>query len=434
MVLRGQVELIREVFTYINRFKGQLFVIRIHSALLEHQDFPRLINDIALLHDNGIHIIVVPGARKYIDATLDSYGIESRSHHGIRISNEESIPFIKMAAFDVCNRIMSQLSSHGKNALIGNWVKARSLGVAHGVDYHFSGAVSKVQIPAITKALQEGYIPILPCIGWSNSGVAYNISSDELALSISGALKSKKLFFIEDRDLLNSTELKLPEGLESYDQRISKLTVDKAKELLDLNEIQGLNTLKLAVQAAERGVDRVHIVNGTIEGVVLKEIFSNLGIGTMVFTNIYEKIRPMESEDISGVMNLMAPLAEKGILIPRSRKSLENNIRDHVVYAVDETIHGTAALHNYEDNQGEIAGLAVDPDYIKLSIGQRLVNYLLEQAKLKGMKQVFVLTTQTSDWFQQLGFTNGTVDDLPASKQKNYNHHRKSRILTYKIE
>jgi len=431
--LREQVEQIREVFSYIHRFKDSLFVLRIHSALMDHPQLPQLISDLALLHENGIHIIIVPGARKQIDKILKAHDVETSDCRGVRLSSAEAIPFIKMAAFDVCNRIMTLLSARGKNALIGNWVKARSLGVIEGVDYQFTGVVGKVQTESISKALNEGYIPIFPCIGWNDTGDAYNISSDELAGSLSISLKSKKLFFIENRTALLQSELILPPGLNREEEgRISKLTVEKAAALLEANpEMVEFPVLRHALKAAESGVDRVHIVNGTIEGVILKEIFSNLGIGTMVFANIYEKVRSMQFEDIPGVLSLMAPLIDKGLLVSRSRKELEERYRDYVVYAVDDILHGTAALHLFEDKQAEIAGLAVDSPYIKLQIGQKLVSYLLEKAEKEGLKKVFVLTTQAYDWFLKLGFKPGTIEDLPASKKENYNRDRNSRILIY---
>ncbi|MDA3851403.1 MAG: amino-acid N-acetyltransferase [Spirochaetaceae bacterium] len=433
--LRDQVDLIRQVFAYIHRFKDGLFVFRLNSKLLEHPCLPQLINDLALLHENGIQIIIVPGARIQIDRVLQAYKIDSRWVDGIRISQEESMPFIKMAAFDVCNQVMTHLASHGKNALIGNWVKARSMGVIDGVDYSYTGRVDKVQIDNLKKALLEGYIPIFPCIGWNESGDAYNISSDELAYSLSAALKCRKLFFMEDQPALNSMTLKLPGDIQREEEgHISKLTIEMAQELLKLNpQAKNLRILNHALKAAQSGVDRVHLINGTTEGAILKEIFSNLGIGTMVFANIYEKIRPINHEDISGVLNLMNPLMEQGLLIRRDHKSMENIMEDTVVYAVDDVVHGTAALHIYEDLQGEIAGLAVDNGYVKLSIGQRLVQYLIDQARKKGLRQVFVLTTQSSDWFQKLGFNLGSPKDLPLSKRENYNRQRNSRVLIYPL-
>ncbi len=426
---------IREVFAYISRFKGSTFVIKIDSSLLSHDYFPILVKDLTLLKQNGINIVIIPGSRMQIDEILKTYHIESTYHDNIRISPPEAVPFIKMAAFDVCNKIMTQLSAHNVNAVIGNWVKARSIGVIDGVDYLSTGRVNRVDAQTIRTILAEGHIPIFPCIGWSSTGEPFNISSDELAVELGKALNSKKIFFLENRDILRDSSLKIPSGVLRQDNgRISKLTIPAAEELLQMNRETDLPIIRLAIEAARAGVDRVHIVNGTVEGVILREIFSNLGVGTMVFANDYESIRSMKSADTSAVLGLMKPLIERGLLIPRSREDLNQKIKDYIVYAMDDVIHGCAALHAFEDGQAEIAGLAVDAGFAELGIGQKMVSYLLEKGRELGYRRIFVLTTQTSDWFLKMGFRTGEVEDLPLSKKNKYNRKRNSRILLYPLE
>jgi amino-acid N-acetyltransferase len=432
--MKEYADIIREVFTYINRFKNTTFVIKIDSNLISHDYFPILVKDLALLKENGINIVIIPGSRHQIDEILETYQLKSTYHDNIRISSSEAIPFIKMAAFDVCNKIMTQLAAYNVNAVIGNWVRARSMGVIDGVDYLNTGKVSKVDKESISHILAEGHIPIFPCIGWSSTGEPFNISSDELAVSLGTALNSQKIFFVEDRDLLNDKKLIIPGNTSRMESgRLSKLTVPAAEELLSLNRDHNLSILRHAVNAVQRGIDRVHIVNGTVEGVILKEIFSNLGVGTMIFANKYESIRPMKNADISAVLGLMKPLIESGLLIPRSREDMANKHEDYIVYSMDEVIHGCAALHRFEDNQGEIAGLAVDSGFVELGIGQKIVSYLLDKGREDGLKQIFVLTTQTSDWFQKMGFQIGQLEDLPISKREKYNKKRNSRILIYPL-
>ncbi|MBN2628559.1 MAG: amino-acid N-acetyltransferase [Spirochaetales bacterium] len=432
--LNEDADRIREVFTYINRFKGSTFVIKIDSSLMNHDYFPILVKDLALLKQNGINMVIIPGSRHQIDEILDTYGIKTEYHDNIRISPPEAIPFIKMAAFDVCNKIMTQLSAYHVSAVIGNWVRARSMGVVKGTDYLNTGKVNRVDGNSIRTILGEGHIPIFPCIGWSSTGEPFNVSSDELAVELGKTLHSKKIFFIENRNILDNMDLVIPQSVQRQENgRISKLTIPAAQELLASNEGTPLPIISLAVEAARAGVDRVHIVNGTTEGVILREIFSNLGVGTMVFANDYERIRPMESADTSAVLGLMKPLIEGGLLIPRSREDLAAKIRDYIVYAVDDVIHGCAALHQFEENQAEIAGLAVAPGYVELGIGQKMVTYLLEQGRSKDLEQIFVLTTQSSDWFLKMGFTAGSLEDLPPSKRDKYNRRRNSRILIFQL-
>jgi len=434
--LREHVDLIREVFSYNRRFKDSLFVIKIDSSIIDHNYFSVLVRDLSLLHQNGIHFVIIPGAHDRIDEILNQYKISYNSVDGIRISSDEAITFIKMAAFDVSNKVMTHLSGYDIPSVIGNWVRARALGVVNGIDYQNTGRVDKIKTDSIETLLKEGHIPIFPCIGWNANGDPYNISSDELATVIATELKASKLFFIGSDNLLTSKNCIIPEEMPfSEGGRISKLSLTQAANLIEANPGNPLMVrLRAALSACEKGVDRVHILDGKSDGAVLKEIFSNLGIGTMVYTNIYERIRNMEIQDISSVLSLMKPFIENGTLVSRSRNDLEEKKDDFVVYSMDGIIHGCGALHPYSDDLAEIAALAVDQKFVHLKIGGKIVSYLLDKAEKSGLKKVFVLTTQTSDWFQALGFNQVGIEDLPKEKKEQYNRNRNSRILMYKIK
>ncbi len=436
--LKEQVEVIRQAFGYIDQFKGETFVIKIASELMASPYFPLLIKDLVLLHRMGIRIVLVPGTRSRIDEVLATYGIECKKVNGIRISPPESIPFIKMAAFDVSNQIMTLLAECGAHAVIGNWVRARSIGVLEGVNYQSSGIVERLQTDILENVLEDGLIPIFPNIGWNAKGKPYNLSSDELAYTLSIALKAAKLFFLTNAQRIETGEYSAPEGaVIDSDGTISQLTVSLAGSFLELNaEKKGSELYELVAlghRACTNGIRRVHIVDGAAEGMVIKEIFSNRGLGTMVYANQHENIRAFTSADIPELLRLMQPSIEDKILIPRTAGDLEENAQDYYVYEVDGTIHGCGALHVFDDRQGEIAAVVVDDFYSGLGIGNKIIGYLVDRAVELRLKSVFVLTTQTSDWFAQLGFTEATVDDLPFEKRKNYNRQRNSLILKLKL-
>ena len=433
--LKDQVALIREVFAYTQRFKRTTFVIKIDSSIIDEPSFPVLARDISLLKGNGIRIILIPGARERIDEILERYNINCKKEEGIRITPEEAIPFIKMAAFDTANKIMTALSAQGENAVIGNWVKARSIGVLDGVDYLHTGKVEKVNNKTMEKLLDEDLIPILPSIGWNATGLPYNISSDDLALDTALQMGAKKLFYITGDKVLQSPPYKVTKGTNvSRGGRISKMDVNAAKDFIHLNKnLINQNILKCAINGSERGIDRVHILDGRIEGVILKEIFSSLGIGTMIHRNIYESIRDMKPDDVAGILSLMKPLIDKGILVNRTKEELLSHMNYYSVYSMDNMIHGCAALLPFGKSYGEIAGIAVDSSFSHLGIGKKLITYLLEKAAEINMKHVFVLTTEATDWFLSHGFRSVSIDELPLDRQKTYNNKRNSRILMISI-
>jgi amino-acid N-acetyltransferase len=434
-----QVDTIRTAFSYINRFKGHTFVIKIVSSLFTHPLFPVLIKDIVLLHKMGIRIVLIPGARERINEILATYNISCKTVDNIRITPAEAMPFVKMAAFDVSNRLMTFLAENNTNAIIGNWVKARSIGVVKGIDFQSSGSVEKLKKDIVEKMLDQGFIPIFPNIGWSGTGKPYNISSNELAFTVSRDLHATKLFFITDFNGINARNLKIPEGVYiNSDNQISQLTAPQARILLDRNKKHNTSKeyelLNLAYNACINGVDRVHIINGSIEGMLIKEIFSNRGLGTMIYNDPHENIRPAQFSDISNIIHIMRPAIMEEILVPRTPEELAEKIDDYVIYEVDGTPHGCGALHIYDDEQAEIAGIAVDKTYSNLGIGKKIINFLLDKAIKRKMKQIFVLTTQTSDWFSGLGFKKAGVSVLPDEKRKQYNTARNSLIFTYTVE
>lgn len=414
--LRESVDLIREVFYYTRRFKNQTFVFQIDNSIVENDNFHSLINDLAMLKEAGINIVIVPGAHNHIDRILTQYNVETVSKDGIRISTSETIPFIKMAAFDVSNKIMTSLSRSKIPAVIGNWVHAKGKGVINGVDYQETGVVEKILKEPLLKVINDDLVPIFPCIGWNALGKPYNISSIELATSISQTLKSSKLFFIGEHQRVND---------------LSRMDLKQAEEYKGNSE----SLVRLGVDACKNGVKRVHIVDGRIEGVILKEIFSNTGVGTMIHSNAYDKIRPMKLDDISSVSKIMKPYIEEEILIERTEEDFKEQLSDFVVYEIDKNIHACGALHiNSKDSKkGEIAGIASDPSSKSMGSGRAVMDYLIAKGIEKGVDNFFVLTTHTSDWFESMGFVKGTTKDLPEWKKEIYNSKRNSRIYIKKV-
>jgi len=434
---REQVDLIREVFYYQNRFDGKTIVLKIDYPILNAPHFPQLLKDMAMLRATGIEIILVPGSREWIDAVLKEYDIESEYVNGVRIATQDSIPFLRMAAFDVANRLMTLLTAFQANAVIGNFTRARAIGVVDGVDFQNSGRVEKILTEPLQQILNQGMIPIFPCIGWNAVGKPYNLSSDEIALAVAEALQAEKLFFVTSSDGFMEPRFKLPpELVKNSDGRVARLSLEEAQEVLNLNAGNSdpdLTYLDYALTACRRGTERAHIVDGRMEGAILREIFSNLGVGTMVYGNDYESIRPMKADDIGDVLRLMRPLMEEGVLVRRTESDLMARQADYAVYSIDDVVHACGALHDYGEGQGEIAAIATNPVYSHLSMGRKILSFLIEKAERTGMTRVFALTTRTLDWFEQLGFAEVDLQSLPAKKRETYDHSRKSRIFALEL-
>jgi amino-acid N-acetyltransferase len=283
-------------------------------------------------------------------------------------------------------------------------------------------------------------VPILPCIGWSSSGKPYNVPSDEIALAVSAALGAVKLFIVSLGRSIGDTDLVIPDTVHRDESgRIVRLNIQEAGSILEKNwktpgGDKGLEAISLALKAARTGVERVHLVDAREEGAVLRELFSNLGAGTMVYGDEYESIRALKTDDVADVLRLMENLMQQGILLRRSPEDILEKKEDYAVFEIDGSIHASGALHDWGEGQGEIAALATDPAYADLGLGRRLVRFFIERAKQQGLKRVFVLTTLTQDWFEFLGFEESTVESLPEKKRRLYDRNRKSKVFGLEIE
>jgi amino-acid N-acetyltransferase len=434
-----QTERIRDVIRYIRKFRGSTIVVRFDDDAIDSPLFASHMRDIALIAETGIRTVIVPGAGKHISRVLDAYGIKWEFKNGVRVTGEEGMDFIKMAAFDASNHIMTRLAAERLTAVIGNWVRARGRGVIDGVDYGSAGVVDRIELDSLVAALDDGFVPILPCVGWTTTGKPYNISSTELAVATAVALKANKLFFVGIGATISVDDYKMPEGAAlSPEGRLAAIAVDDIDAFISMNaEVKNercptdelADMLLRAKDACSRGVTRTHILDADIDGVIPAEIFSDLGSGTMIYRSDYGSFRAMTRDDVPAVLSLMNPFVEKGILLPRTSEELETEAEDFVVYEIDGGIRACAALHAYEENMGEIAALAVDDACAHMGIGPKLMEQLVAKAEERKFSSVFVLTTQTADWFERFGFKSCKIDRLPAKRREKWSEKRGSRML-----
>ncbi|MCL2070353.1 MAG: amino-acid N-acetyltransferase [Treponema sp.] len=400
----SQVEIIREAFHYQSRFSGSTMVFKVEYPVIEHSLFTSFVGDLALLSKTGYRILIVPGAKE-------------------------------TAVFDSASRFMTGFSGNRVDAVIGNFIRARGLGVVDGVDMGQKGMVDKFYIESMRRILDLGIVPILPGMGWSLSGKPYYVPADDIALKAALKLAADKLFIISLSGGPRKDNLQIPEHIEcAQNGRIIRLTPQEAEELLKINSpgtgTQAvLSELALALKASNGGVKRVHIIDGAEGGAVLKELFSNQGTGTMVYADEYESIRGIRSADIPEILRLMEPMMQQGTLLRRNADDIQAKREDFVVFVIDSQIRACGALHIWEEDQAEIAALATDPAYAARGLGGHIVKYLIDRAKKHGCKRVFALSTQSNDWFESQGFREAALQSLPEGKRAIYDNKRNSKVF-----
>lgn len=436
MTTSKTAENVRDVIRYLQKFKNALLVIYLDDKTISSQLFSSHIRDIALLHQAGLKVVLIPGARRRIDEILKNANIKWSYNETFRVTSAEAMPLIKMAAFDVSNTVMTSLAANNISAVIGNWVRARGRGVLNGFDYGTAGEIDKLETEAILKVLDDGFVPIFPCIGWSAAGHPYNISSMLLAKQVAMNLKADKLFFMMFDEEINAEHYIIPEGFAlSESGNIPAMSLEEVDRFIAENpsaDSEIKNLLKASQEACRAGVTRVHILDGNIDGVLPCEIFSGLGSGTMIYTGNYGKVRAMEQTDIPSVLAIMKPFIESGKLLTRTETQIADTLEDYIVYEIDGGVHACAALHFYEDGQAEIAAVAVDENYAHMGIGPKLMDNLIEQAMEGQSTSIFIMTTQTADWFEQLGFQEDVIESLPEARRKLWTPNRGSKVYRLK--
>ncbi len=416
---------------YINAHRGRTVVLTIGGDAIAHDNFINIIHDIALLSSLGVRLVVVFGARPQIQERLDSAGVESSFHRGLRMTPEDQLPLVLQAVGGLRAHLESQLSmglvnSPMHNARIrvsgGNFVTARPVGVLDGVDFGYTGRVRRVDVAGIEKLLELGHIVLLPPQGYSPTGDTFNLSYEDVGSQVAAALQAEKLIiFIDDQGLL-----------EADGSLIRELSARQASEQLAQGAVTGHDAalLKAACDACVKGVRRSHIISYVNDGALLEELFTRDGSGTLVSGDHYEQIRQARIEDIGGVLELIQPLEEQGILVRRSREMLETEIDRFVVAERDGTIVGCAALYHYpEEGAGELSCFAVDPNYRRAGRGDDILAMVEKLARSQGIARLFVLTTQTEHWFRERGFLPSTVQELPGPKLASYNTQRNSKVF-----
>lgn len=438
---RASVNTIREVFDYIRRYKGKTFVLKIEDSLIHHALFPLLMKDIVQVRDIGIRLIIVIGTRTTIEKHLARAGIKTEKVNGIRITPKAAMAPVKLAAMEVVQSVISLLSAGNANGIMGNWIRARSLGVRDGQDFQYTGQVEKIRSGIILKLLDQGFIPVMYNIGMNAVGDCYNLNSDQVAQQVCLDLDIEKLFFIRAQDAIPANGMDLPPGSQVHPngQIMSNMDLTHVNFMLDRNrerlsfEDQTLLTYSKTVIDRPNGVNRVHIIDGRREGRLLQEVFSSIGGGTLIYGNQYAHIRRAELADVPEILHLLDGYMRKGNLVMRTAADIRNRIDAYHIYAVDHAVYGCGALYELGDGWAEIGAVAVNAAYKSKGIGRGLVQYLIHTAREHDIKTLFLLTTQAADWFFEFGFTWAEPTALPEAKRKAYNPKRNSRVLLLKL-
>lgn len=421
---------------YIHAFRGRSFVLTFGGEAVSDESFPHLVHDIALLSSLGIRLVLVHGARPQIERRLKALKIKPRYAAGLRVTEPQAMPSVMEAVGAVRVQIEALLSMGLANSPMagarmrvasGNFVTARPLGVRSGIDYGLTGEVRRVDTEAITQRLDSGAIVLISPLGYSPTGEVFNLTALEVATAVASALHADKLLCLTETKGLKDKRKKLVRQVSMAE--VAAMLRDNPR--LDADDRAHLEA---AFSACQNKVRRVHLIDRHVDGGLLLELFTRDGIGTLISADVYEGTRQATIEDVGGILELIKPLEDEGILVRRSREQLELEIGRFNVIDRDGTIIACSAFFPYaDDDSGELACLAVHPDYQRGGRGDALLQYTEAQAKHLGLGSIFVLTTRAIQWFQERGFTVKDKSSLPRQRQALYNLQRNSKVLVKKL-
>lgn len=430
------VESFRNSAPYINAFRGKVFVICFDGELLHDARFSTLVQDIALLTSLGIRLVLVHGVRPQIEQRLKQRGLETRYVNGVRITDDAALKCVQEATGAVRMEIEALLSMGLPNTpmagaairvVSGNFVTARPLGIVDGIDFQHTGSIRRIDHDALQQILCRGAIALLSPVGYSPTGEFFNLTAQEVAAATAVALHADKLIYLIGAKGLRDSQKRL----------LRELTVEETQKIIGGKRqlaAEIAEPLRHAFAACSQGVRRSHLIDRHIDGGLLLELFTRDGCGTMISADCYEGLRRATIDDVGGIIRLIAPLEEKGILVQRSRENLEMEIDKFIIVERDGMTIACAALFPFHGEQaGEIACLAVHPDYRNHGYGERLLSFLEKQAVSMGLERLFVLTTHAIHWFQEHGFHKTELGSLPMQRRKLYNYQRNSRVLVKEL-
>ena len=417
---------LRGILHYIPQFRERVFIIAIDGAVVADDNFGNLLLDIAVLRSLNIQIVIIHGAGHQVKSLSEKLNEPITNFDGTGVTDAATLRIAIIAANQVTHEILEGLSLNNLRGAHTNCVEAVPLGIIKAVDQQHTGKVHRVDVDMLRTLLDKGIIPVIPPLGFDGNGHTYRLNSDSVAVEVARALGAVKLMLLATHN-----------GLELDGKLVSQMSVQELEAVLKTSSGKMppdmISKAEHALRACQGGVPRVHIVNGQVDEGLLAEVFSNEGIGTLIYANEYQAIRQATRKDIRHIMALIKPSIQGDQLLKRTRAGVEKHIGEYYVFEIDNNVVGVVAVVPYAaEKKTELACLQVNPAHEHRGIGTKLAARAEVLAREQGSESIFCLSTQAFTFFQhKLGYREGTIEDLPPARREKYEQSgRNSKILS----
>jgi amino-acid N-acetyltransferase len=421
---------LRGILHYIPQFREKTFILSIDGGIVTSENFANILTDVAVLRSLNIRVVLVHGASAQIKALAEERNFKASDLDGAGITDAGTLQLALTAANRLTHEILEGLSANDLRAACTNAIIAHPLGIILGVDHLFTGKVERVDVQMLQTLLSQDIVPVVPPLGFDGDGKTYRVNSDSVAVAVADAVKATKLIFITTRD-----------GIIHKGALIRQLLVADLDAILATQKEDILpEVLSKAIHASaacKAGVQRVHIINGRVDEGLLAEVFSNDGIGTLIYANEYQQIRRALKKDVRHIQMLTKDSMASDELVKRTRSTIEKTLADYYIFEIDRNPVACVALHIYpEAKKGELACLYVRPSHENQGIGRKLIQFVETKAREQGLSELLTLSTQAFTYFQSKGgFIEGTPDDLPPGRREKYDQSgRNSKVLVKKMK
>ena len=420
---------LRGILQYVPQFREKTFILAIDGAIVTDDNFATLLLDVALLWSLNIRVVLVHGASAQIRTLADERQVKASDFDGTGVTDAATLDLALTAANRLTHEILEGLSANDLRAATTNVVTAHPVGIIHGVDQLFTGKVERIDIELLQSLLNQGVVPVIPPLGFDGDGRTYRVNSDGVAVAVAEQLKAVKLIFVSTQD-----------GLIHRGQVIRQMLVAELTKLVQTDAAgfgpDMLSKAQHAAAACQAGVPRAHVINGTLDEGLLGEVFSNHGLGTLIYANEYEHIRPAKKKDVRAIQLLTKQAVEAEELVKRTKTMIEKSLGDYYIFEIDKNPVACVALHVYpEQNKGELACLYVAASHENQGIGRKLIQFVESKARELDLAELLALSTQAFTYFQsKAGFVEGTPDDLPPARLEKYEQSgRNSKVLLKRL-
>jgi amino-acid N-acetyltransferase len=417
---------LRGILKYVPRFQGQIFVIALDGAIVADDNFGNLLIDIAVLRSLGIKVVLVHGIGQQIEHLSKTRNIPISDIHGTGVTDAATLDLAIRASARVSHLILEGLTQNALKCAITNSVRSVPIGIIKGVDQQSTGRVDRIDKEFILHLISADIVPILSPIGFAPDGHSLRINSDLLAAELAEVLQASKIIYLAPQPgLVIGGELRREIAIET----LRGILRDHPETIDPEGHSKAVN----AVRAIETGTTRVHLLDGRVFDGLLNEIFSNEGVGTLIYGNDYQQIRKATRRDVRLIYNLTRNAVKRDELIYRTQQAIEKNVDQFFVFEIDENLIACVSVTFYPEKPelAEIGSLYVLPFYQNRGIGRKMIAYACLMAQERGATTAMALSTQSYSFFiSSCDFAEADKSVLPESRLKTYEESgRNSKIL-----